>query len=82
MTLSQQHLDELCAETSAAISRRHDQAAEVTSPGTQVELAKPTQFSRLPDQGVGRETRRRRLLVSEIKPQGTDEFQPPRWFYT
>ena len=41
-SLSQQHPDELRAETPAAIGRRNGQAAEVASPDTQVELAKPT----------------------------------------
>jgi hypothetical protein len=74
-THSQQHLDELCAETSAAISRRNGQAAEVTSPGTQVKLAKPTQFSRLPDQSVGRETRQFRVSQEGICRKRETEFR-------
>jgi hypothetical protein len=72
---SQQHLDELCAETPAAISRRNDQAAEVTSPGTQVELAKPTQFKRLPDQSVGRETRQFRVIQEALNRERETEFR-------
>jgi hypothetical protein len=74
-TLSQQHLDELCAETSAAMSRRNGQAAEVTSPDTQVELAKPTKFSLLPDQGVGRETRQFRVSKEGLRRKRETEFR-------
>jgi hypothetical protein len=74
-TLSQQNLDELRAETSAAMSRRNGQAAEVTSSDTQVELAKPTQFSVLPDQGVGRKTRQFRVSKEGLRRKRETEFR-------
>jgi hypothetical protein len=74
LTLSRQHLDELRPETSAAMSWRNGQAAEVTSPDTQVELAKPTQFSRLPDQGVGRQARQFRISQEGLSRKRETEF--------
>jgi hypothetical protein len=74
-TLSQQQLDELCTETSAAMSRRNGQAAEVTSPDTQVELAKPTQFRVLPDQGVGRDTGQFRVIKEGLGRKRETEFR-------
>ena len=74
-TLSQQHLDESCPETPAAMSRRNGQAAKVTSRHTQVELTKPTHFSRLPDQGVGRHARQFRIGQKGLSRKRETEFR-------
>jgi hypothetical protein len=57
------------------MGRRNGQAAEVTSPDTQVELAKPTQFSRLPDQGLGRQAHQFRISQEGLNRNREAEFR-------